>query len=110
MKTVLVVLLVAYSLWVSTVGAIGVIRMPDLYLRIQASAKTVVLGALPMLTALVVTAGWRSVFGSRALLVAVLLIVMNPLAAHVLSRAAYKAAVPMWERAVADQVAERKGT
>ena len=109
MNTTFVAVLIAFSLWVSLVGAIGVIRMPDLYLRIQASSKTVVLGALPLLVALVVSAGWRTVFGSRALLVAVLLAVMNPLAAHALSRAAYKAGVPMSKRAVTDQVADREG-
>ena len=46
-------------------------------------------------------------FGSRALLVAVLLLVVNPVASHALARAAYKTGVPMWPGAVADQVADR---
>jgi multicomponent Na+:H+ antiporter subunit G len=49
-----------------------------------------------------------SVFGGRALLVAVLLLVINPVASHALARAADKTGVPMWRGAVADQVTERK--
>ena len=48
-----------------------------------------------------------SVFGSRALLVAVLLLVINPVASHALARAAYKTGVPMWPGAVTDRVADR---
>jgi multicomponent Na+:H+ antiporter subunit G len=47
------------------------------------------------------------VFGSRALLVAVLLLVINPVASHALARAAYKTGVPMWPGAVGDRVADR---
>jgi multicomponent Na+:H+ antiporter subunit G len=88
-------------------GAVGILRMPDVYSRIQCSSKTVTMGALPVLIALVVGMGPISSYGSRALLVAVLLLVLNPVASHALARAAYKAGVPMWAGAVIDQVAER---
>jgi multicomponent Na+:H+ antiporter subunit G len=88
-------------------GAVGILRMPDVYCRIQCSSKMITMGALPLLIALVVGEGPVSVFGSRALLVAVLLLVVNPVASHALARAAYKTGVPMWSGAVADQVAQR---
>lgn len=88
-------------------GAVGILRMPDVYTRIQCSSKMITMGTLPLLIALVVGEGPVSVFGSRALLVAVLLLVVNPVASHALARAAYKTGVPMWSGAVADRVAER---
>jgi multicomponent Na+:H+ antiporter subunit G len=88
-------------------GSVGILRMPDVYTRIQCSSKMITMGALPLLIALVVGEGPVSVFGSRALLVAVLLLVVNPLASHALARAAYKTGVPMWPGAVADRVADR---
>jgi multicomponent Na+:H+ antiporter subunit G len=88
-------------------GALGILRMPDVYTRIQCSSKMITMGALPLLIALVVGEGPVSVFGSRALLVAVLLLVVNPIASHALARAAYKTGVPMWPGAVADRVADR---
>lgn len=97
---VLAVIGIAFSLS----GAVGILRMPDVYSRIQCSSKTITMGALPALIALVVGEGPLSAYGSRALLVAVLLLVVNPAASHALARAAYKTGVPMWPGAVADQV------
>jgi multicomponent Na+:H+ antiporter subunit G len=100
----LVVIGVAFSLS----GAVGIVRMPDLYTRIQCSSKTVTLGALPVLIALVVAEGPLSSYGSRVLVVAALLLIVNPLASHALARAAYKRGVAMWPGSVIDQAAERR--
>ena len=100
-------LLAAISLAVAVSGAVGVLRLPDVYLRIQASSKTVTLGTLPLLVAVVVAKGIDSVYASRALVVAVLVLVLNPLASHALARAAYRTGVPMWPGSVADQPRER---
>jgi multicomponent Na+:H+ antiporter subunit G len=89
--------------WVfSLSGVLGVVRMPDVYTRVQYSAKTITMGALPALIALVVAEGWYSQYGSRALLIAFLLAVVNPAASHALLRAAYKSGVPQWDGAVRD--------
>jgi multicomponent Na+:H+ antiporter subunit G len=85
-------------------GAVGILRMPDVYSRIQSSTMIVTMGAVPVLIALAVGEGPVSSYGSRALLVAVLLLVVNPAASHALARAAYKTGIPMWPGAVADQV------
>jgi multicomponent Na+:H+ antiporter subunit G len=84
-------------------GAVGILRMPDLYTRIQCSSKNVTMGTLPLLLAVVVDQGVVSTYGSRALLVAVLILVINPMAAHALARAAYRTGVPMWPGSVVDQ-------
>jgi multicomponent Na+:H+ antiporter subunit G len=104
--TAVVAVLAGLGLLFSLSGAVGVLRMPDLYTRIQCSSKNVTMGTLPALLALVVGAGLYSPYGTRALLVAVLLLVMNPLSGHALARAAYKVGVPMWRGAVLDQVKE----
>jgi len=107
-KTIIFIVLASIGLAFSLSGAVGILRMPDLYSRIQCSSKTVTMGALPALVALVVGEGIDSSYASRALLVAVLLLVVNPAASHALARAAYKAGVPMWQGAVRDEVVERK--
>jgi multicomponent Na+:H+ antiporter subunit G len=85
-------------------GAVGILRMPDVYCRIQCSSKTITMGALPALIALAVGEGPVSTYGSRALLVAAALLVVNPAASHALARAAYKVGVPMWPGAVTDEI------
>jgi multicomponent Na+:H+ antiporter subunit G len=104
MREWIVAALIAVGLLVSLSGVVGILRMPDLYTRIQCSTKNITMGTLPALVALVVGMGAYSTYGSRALLVAVLLLVMNPVASHALVRAAYKTGVPMWRGAVLDQV------
>jgi multicomponent Na+:H+ antiporter subunit G len=107
MKEAVVIALVVVGIGFSLSGAVGMLRMPDVYTRIQCSSKTVTMGALPMLVALVVAKGALTNYGGRALLVAVLLLVVNPLASHALARAAYKTGVSMWEGSVIDQPHER---
>lgn len=103
MKTDVVIALGAIGLFFSLSGAVGIVRMPDVYCRIQCSSKTVTMGALPALIALVVAEGPLTSYGSRALLVAALLVIVNPASSHALARAAYKTGVPMWEGSVTDQ-------
>jgi multicomponent Na+:H+ antiporter subunit G len=106
-RTVVATALIVIGLAVSVSGALGILRMPDVYLRIQASSKTVTMGVLPVLLGIVVAQGPLTPYGGRALIVALLLLVMNPLASHALARAAYRSGVPMWRGAVVDQPREQ---
>jgi multicomponent Na+:H+ antiporter subunit G len=103
MKEGFVIALCAVGVFFSFTGALGIVRMPDVYTRLQCSTKTVTMGALPMLVALAVAEGPLSEYGGRALIVGFLLLVVSPAASHALARAAYKTDVPMWRGAVADE-------
>ncbi|HEX2041550.1 MAG TPA: monovalent cation/H(+) antiporter subunit G [Acidimicrobiales bacterium] len=96
-------ILAVVGLVFSLSGAVGILRMPDVYSRLQCSSKNVTMGTLPLLLAVVVDKGLVSTYGSRALLVAAMVLVINPVAAHALARAAYRTGVPMWSGAVVDQ-------
>ncbi len=103
MRDAVALVLALIGLGFSLSGAVGILRMPDLYTRIQCSSKNVTMGTLPLLLAVVVHKGVVSTYGSRALLVAVLVLVINPMAAHALARAAYRTEIPMWPGSVVDQ-------
>jgi multicomponent Na+:H+ antiporter subunit G len=105
-KDAVVIALCSIGVFFSLTGAVGILRMPDVYTRVQCSSKTITMGALPLLIALAVAKGPVTTYGSRALIVAALLLVVNPLASHALVRAAYKTGVPMWRGAVRDEPAE----
>ncbi|MGI9004795.1 MAG: monovalent cation/H(+) antiporter subunit G [Streptosporangiaceae bacterium] len=107
MRDAIVIALAVIGLAFTLSGAVGILRMPDVYSRIQCSSKTVTMGALPVLIALAVGEGPISSYGGRALLVGVLLFILNPTASHALARAAYKAGVPMWPGAVTDEPRQR---
>jgi multicomponent Na+:H+ antiporter subunit G len=107
-KEAVVIALSVIGLAFSLSGVMGILRMPDVYSRIQCSSKTITMGALPVLIAIVIGQGPVSNYGSRALLVAVLLLVVNPVSSHALARAAYKAGVPIWPGSVTDQPRDRR--
>jgi multicomponent Na+:H+ antiporter subunit G len=88
------------------VASIGIIRMPDLFQRIQASTKASTLGAGCILLALAVH---FQDFGItvRAGLVIAFFLITAPVAAHVIGRAAYFVGVPLWEKTVIDELRGR---
>src|SRR5687768_14906123 len=70
------------------IGAIGLIRMPDLYTRMHAASVTDTLGAGLILLGLVLQAGFTLV-AAKLLIVALLILFTTPTATHALARAAF---------------------
>ncbi len=108
MRDAVAVAIAAVGLCFSLSGVVGILRMPDLYTRVQCSTKNVTMGSIPVLIAIVVAKGPVSPYGSRALLVAFLLFVLNPVASHALTRAAYKRGIEMAPGSVVDMPRERR--
>jgi multicomponent Na+:H+ antiporter subunit G len=77
-------------------GALGLVRMPDVYNRIQAGTKAVTLGALCLLlgVALLYPAWW-----SKLLVIGLMILVTNPLGSSTIARALLMAGVKPWRRA-----------
>lgn len=107
MRTAIVVLLSLVGLFFSLSGAVGVLRMPDVYSRIQCTSKVITMGAVPSLLAVAVGKGLLSQYGVHALIVAFLMLILDPAASHALGRAAYKTGIRQWSGAVADEPRDR---
>lgn len=86
-------------------GCIGLIRLPDVYNRLQAATKCVTLGTCSILFGTFIIKGFCPA-GIKALLVAIFLLLTSPVAAHALSRGAHKSGVKLWEKSVCDKYAE----
>ena len=95
-------LLVVGSLFM-LLGGVGVLRMPDLFMRMQAATKAATLGAGCMLTAVAVHFNDLAV-GARAFLVIAFVFLTAPVAAHVIARAAYSVGTPLWKGTLADEL------
>ncbi len=78
--------LIVIGLLVTTLGVLGMFRMPDVYTRLHAASKAVVLGVAVLLLATIVTGG-RELAG-RSALIAAFLLLTTPVAAHVIALAA----------------------
>jgi multicomponent Na+:H+ antiporter subunit G len=105
---IVVIALLAVGIFASLSGALGVVRMPDVYNRLQYSSKAITLGAIPVLIAVTVGMGVDTEYAARSLIIAVLLLVFGPTAAHAVSRAAYKTGVAQWPGARANEPARRR--
>ncbi len=88
-------------------GCLGLIRLPDIYNRLQASTKCVTLGTVSILFGLFLFNGF-SATGIKAILCIGFLILTAPVSAHALARAAHRAGVKLWDKSVCDKYAEDK--
>jgi multicomponent Na+:H+ antiporter subunit G len=81
-------LVVAGSVF-SLLAAVGVLRLPDLYLRMHAASKAGVVGAGLALLAVGIAALDLAI-AMRAVLGILFLLLTTPVSAHLLARAAYR--------------------
>ncbi|HRE27814.1 MAG TPA: monovalent cation/H(+) antiporter subunit G [Anaerolineales bacterium] len=84
-------------------AAVGVVRMPDVYMRMHSSTKSATFGVS------FVMAGTALYFGDfaiavRALAVVVFFFITAPVAAHLIGRAAYVSGVPLWPGTLGDEL------
>jgi multicomponent Na+:H+ antiporter subunit G len=86
-------------------GCLGLVRLPDVYNRLQASTKCVTIGTCGIMLGVFLIHGWSSQ-GIKALFIILFLILTAPTAAHALARAAHKAGVKLWRGSVVDRYAE----
>ena len=86
-------------------GCLGLIRLPDVYNRLQASTKCVTIGTCSILFGLFLFKGF-SACGLKALLCILFLILTAPVSAHALARAAHKSGVKLWKGSVCDKYKE----
>jgi multicomponent Na+:H+ antiporter subunit G len=87
-------------------AAVGVLRLPDLFTRMQASTKSSTLGAACMLLAVMVHFGTLAVI-TQAVLVIVFFFLTTPVSAHMIARAAYFSGVPLWKETVMNDLQGR---
>ena len=93
---------------VIVLGAVGLIRLPDVLSRANAATKAATLGVGSVLLGSALLAD-NGTTGVKLTLAAVLLLVTSPVAGHLIGRAAYLAGAPLWEGTVADDLAPRVG-
>jgi len=84
-------------------GGLGILRLPDVYNRLQAGTKCTTLGAICTIVGVgIIEPGWLC----KAVVVALFILLTNPISAHALARASYRSAVPLYEGTVVDKCRE----
>jgi multicomponent Na+:H+ antiporter subunit G len=95
------VCLLVGAAWVA-IAALGLVRLPDLYLRMHSMAKAGTLGCGFILIGVALAhpelGVWLRVLGAIFFLFAT-----TPVASHLIGRAAHRTGTPQWEGTVVDQ-------
>ena len=89
-------LLITIGAFFILMAGLGLVRMPDLFLRMSASTKAATLGVGCTLLGVAFYFGDFTTF-IRAGAIIIFLLLTAPVAAHLLGRAAYQDGVPLWE-------------
>jgi multicomponent Na+:H+ antiporter subunit G len=85
------------------VASLGIVRMPDLFMRMSCSTKAGTAGIGALLFAVAVYFGELGV-GSRALATFGFIFLTAPIGSHRIGRIAYLIGVPLWRRTVKDEM------
>jgi len=96
------ILLIGIGLLFDLIGVIGLVRLPDIYNRLQAATKCVTLGTVAMLIGAAVYIG-PSALSMKAVLCAAFVLLTSPVGAHAIARGAYISGVPLWHGSVCDK-------
>jgi multicomponent Na+:H+ antiporter subunit G len=108
MNELLIIFLTSLGTLFVLLAGVGLVRMPDLYLRISVTTKAATLGIGLILMA--VALYFRELaISSRVLAIILFLLLTAPVAAHLIGRASYFIGVPLWKKSVMDELRGQYG-
>ena len=105
MRDLAVIVFIGLGSGFTVLAAIGILRMPDLFTRMQTATKASTLGVACVMLAAGLHFGDLGT-GARAALIIVFLFCTAPVAAHAIGRAAYFHGVVLWEKTEVDELRE----
>ena len=105
MSDVIGIIFIAIGLAFDLFGCLGLVRLPDVYNRLQAATKCITLGTCSILFGMVLVVGFTAA-GIKAILCLIFLLLTSPVAAHALARAAHISGIKLWKGSIVDKYAE----
>jgi len=103
-RDTIIAILLGGGAFFAVLAAIGIVRFPDLYVRLSAATKASTLGTSLILAGVALFFDDAAVTGKITAII-VFIALTAPVAAHMLGRAAYFSGVPLWEKSVRDDLA-----
>lgn len=95
------------GLFFMLVGAVGVVRLPDIYHRLHAASKCSTLGMMGLVLAASLHIGSPDVI-AKSIAVVLFIFVSNPVGSHILAKAAHRDKAKQWQNTLSDELAEDK--
>ncbi|MEZ0480133.1 MULTISPECIES: monovalent cation/H(+) antiporter subunit G [Planococcus] len=102
---ILIILLIGTGVLFSAVTALGLIRLPDVYTRTHAASKSSTLGVLSILLGTFVHFWFNEgIFNTQMVIAIAFLFITQPVAGHLIGRAAYMTGIKVAEETVRDDM------
>ena len=101
MNSIIGITFISLGLAFDVFGCLGLVRLPDVYNRLQAATKCVTFGTCSILFGTFIVVGFTAA-GIKAILCAIFLLLTSPVAAHAIARGAHKSGVELCKESVID--------
>ncbi|MHC1564244.1 MAG: monovalent cation/H(+) antiporter subunit G [Candidatus Hecatellaceae archaeon] len=103
-------ILLLIGIFCANVGAIGLIRFPDVFIRSHAATVSVMGGSVVSLFGLVlIGCQLGGAFPVKVFIIALIVIFASPTGTHAILKAAHKSRVQMWHKTFCDMLREEEG-
>lgn len=103
MTSVIIAILASLGAAFVLLAAIGILRMPDTYLRMAVTTKAATLGVGLLLVAAAMYFNDMSTT-TRVLAIIVFILLTAPVGAHLIGRASYIIGIKLWDKSVMDDL------
>lgn len=103
MNELAIMILISLGTLFILLAAVGILRMPDLFLRISVTTKAATLGVGMILIGMTLYFSDVSI-GTRAIAIILFLLLTAPIGAHLIGRSSYFVGVPLWKKSLMDDL------
>lgn len=100
-------IVIATGVLFDLLGAIGLVRLPDVYNRLQSATKSVTLGTFGIMIGILIVKGFTPL-GIKALICGAILLLTAPVSAHAIARGSLRFGAKMWKGTVHDAYGKDK--
>ncbi|WP_224077551.1 monovalent cation/H(+) antiporter subunit G [Planococcus chinensis] len=102
---ILIIILISVGVIFSTVTALGLVRLPDVYTRTHAASKSSTLGVMCILGGTFIHFLFiEDHFNPQLVIAIAFLFITSPVAGHLIGRASYMSGIPLAEETVRDDM------
>lgn len=106
MNDIIVIIIISLGTLFVLLAAIGLLRMPDLFLRISVTTKAATLGVGLILIGMAIHF-WKTSITTEAIAIIVFLLLTAPIGAHLIGRSSYFVGVKLWKKSLMDDLKDK---
>ncbi len=106
-KEIISIIFILSGVLLMQLAALGLIRLPDFYIRNSASTKAAILGLGLILIGTGIYFNQILVF-VELMAISLFIFLITPLASHIVARAAFKTKVPFWGKTNLDEIKKHR--